>query len=239
MPRAGSTANRKNGHRANHYLDTEDVDGISRCVLKYVRVGMNAKCLTVLFLAILVARADTNDPPRRRIEDLGVFTVNTMITLEKCERRKDFVHYKIEILPRNLRGWTNRVTIITTNDFLKMDDLAAVPEGVAIMGVRSLCADSVYSNVSLYRIDVQRDPPDAPKARKIEILHQQREQNIDHVLDTTKPETPPPPIPAGMPYVSPVPTRVAQPLPGGSPTSYAQHQQRLERAAREGLRRSQ
>lgn len=204
---------------------------------------MNAKIWLALVLAVtFVARsADTNVAARvhRNIEDLGVFTVHSMIVLEKCERRKDFVHFKIEILPRNMRGWTNRVTIITTNDFLKMDDLAAVPEGVAIMGVRSMCADSVYSNVSLYKIDVQRDPPDAPTARKVGILHMPIEQNIDHVLHSLEVPTPPPPAPPGMSNSSPVPTRTyVPPLPNGTNQSYAQYQHRLEQAAR-GRRRSQ
>jgi hypothetical protein len=203
---------------------------------------MNAKTwMALAFAAALAGRASTNDPPRvrREIEDLGVFTVHSMIVLEKCERRKDFVLFKIEILPRNLRGWTNRVTITTTNDYLKMDDLAAVPEGTAIMGIRSMCADSTYSPLKLYKIDVQRDPPDAPTARKVEILHMPLEQNIDHVLQSMDAPTPPPPAPPGITNVSPVPTRTyVPPLPNGTNQSYAQYQYRLEQAAR-GRRRSQ
>jgi hypothetical protein len=212
----------------------------------YDKMKKNASVWTALafVLALAGCRVDASDAPgpRANIEDLGVFTTHSMIVLEKCERRKDFFNFKIEVLPRNLRGWTNRVTIITTNSSLTMDDLAAVPEGVAIMGIRSMCADSTYSPVRLYRIDVQRDPPTAPTARKVEILHNATEQKIEHVIESLEASaaTPPPPMPPGMTNKSPVPLRTfVQPLPGGTNESYAQYQFRLERALLKGYRRSQ
>lgn len=213
----------------------------------YDKMKKNASLWTALafVLALAGCHVEASDEPgaRRKIEDLGVFTTHSMLVLEKCERRKDFFNFKIEILPRNLRGWTNCVTIITTNSSLTMDDLAAVPEGKAIVGVRSMCADSTYSPVRLYLIDVQRDPPDAPTMRKVEILHKAAEQNIEHViqnLDASAAATPPPPMPPGMTNKSAVPLRTfVPPLPGGSNTSYAQYQFRLEQAMLKGTRRSQ
>jgi hypothetical protein len=213
----------------------------------YDKMKKNASVwMALAFVLALVgweAHASDAPGPRANIEDLGVFTTHSMIMLEKCERRKDFFNFKIEVLPRNLRGWTNRVTIVTTNSSLTMDDLAAVPEGVAIMGIRSMCADSTYSPVRLYRIDVQRDPPSAPTARKVEILHNPAEQKIEHIIQNMEASaavSPPPPMPAGMTNSSPVPLRThAQPLPGGTNESYAQHQFRLEQAMLKGYRRSQ
>jgi hypothetical protein len=167
------------------------------------------------------------------IKDLGVISSTSLIELHKCERRKDFALFKVEILPRNMRGWTNKVTFTTTNNFLKLDDLAAVPEGVAIMGVRSYCADGTPSPVALFKIDVQRDGPDAPTATVSQILRMPQEQKIEHVIQALTPVTPPPPLPGQTNA-----PRAAMPLPGGSGSSYAQYQQRLEDAAR-GKHRSQ
>jgi hypothetical protein len=212
--------------------------------------------LAILGLLLLVARCSpsvhaqtnlppagwaTNIPPRKAITDLGVITPDSIINLEKCERRKDFFRFRVEILPRNARGWTNKVQFYTTNDFLKIDDLAAVPDGVAIMGVRSYCANGDASPVALFRIDVQRDPPDAPKATKAQILRMPSEQVIEHVIESLEPPPGPlPPMPAGMTNKSAVPLRsYVEPLPNGTNSSYAQWQHRLEQAAMRGLRRSQ
>lgn len=186
----------------------------------------------------------TNAPaPSHKITDLGVITATSLIELTPGERRKDFNRFKIEILPRNARGWTNKVQIVTTNKWLKLDDLIAVPEGVAIMGVRSICNNGDASAVALYRIDVQRDLPDAPTASVSHILRMPTEQKIEHVIDAiqTPADAPAPPMPAGMtnPAVkSAVPTRSYQPLPSGSGTSYAHYQWMLEQAATRGMRRS-
>jgi hypothetical protein len=167
------------------------------------------------------------------IVDLGVITQTSLIELHKCERRKDFAWFKVEILPRNMRGWTNKVTFQTTNSFLKLDDLAAVPEGVAVMGVRSYCGDGTASPVALFKIDVQREGPDAPTVTVSQILRMPQEQKIEHVIDAMTPVTPPPPMPGqtNAPHA-------VMPLPGGKNSSYAHYQQRLEDAAR-GKRRSQ
>jgi hypothetical protein len=169
------------------------------------------------------------------VVDLGVISHTSLIELHKCERRKDFARFKIEILPRNLRGWTNKVEFTTTNSFLKLDDLAAVPEGVAVMGVRSYCVDGVASPLALFKIDVQREAPNAPRATVSQILTMPTEQKIEHVLEGNRPVTPPPPMPG---QTNP-PAQSAMPLPGGHPTSYAQYQRRLEEAALLGRRRSQ
>lgn len=193
----------------------------------------------------------TNQPPANLITDLGVIGTHSIIILEKCQRRADFARFKVEILPRNARGWTNKVVINTTNEFLKIGDLMAVPEGVAIMGVRSYCANGDPSPVALFKIDVQRAPPDKPTARKAEILHMPSEQMIEHVIEAV--EAVPhidPPMPPGMTNAAPpVPTRTTtnattrtttrtfnQPLPGGVGDSYAQYQARLEAKALRGER---
>jgi hypothetical protein len=184
----------------------------------------------------------TNLPPAKpSITDLGVITPDTIIQLKPCERRKDFAMFKVEILPRNARGWTNKVVIQTTNDFLRIDDLAAVPEGHAIMGVRSYCSNGDASAVALFRIDVQRDLPDPPKAEVSHVLRNRTEQKIEHVIDNMSNQaTPPPPAPPGMTNKpSAVPTRThtrTEPLPGGHAETYAQYQARLEKAFASGER---
>lgn len=188
--------------------------------------------------------------PAFKITDLGVISGDTIIELKPCERRKDFAMFKVEILPRNARGWTNKVTFTTTNNFLRIDDLAAVPEGHAIMGVRSYCVNGEASPVSLFKIDVQRDPPDPPTAEISHALRNRSEQKMEHVIEAIENRPgPPPPMPPGMNPASPVPTRtttnsntrtttrtINEPLPGGHGQTYAQYQWALEQMAKRGER---
>lgn len=192
---------------------------------------MNMKTIIAILLAASAMAAD--------ITDLGVITHTSLIELKPCQRRKDFSMFKIEIVPRNARGWTNKVTFTTTNTFLNIDDLAAVPEGTAIMCVRSYCVDGAASPVSVFKIDVERDPPEPPTATVSQILTNRTEQKVEHVINAMQEKfSPPPPTPPGM-RASPVPLRFsAPPLPGGTNSSYAQYQYRLEQAAM-GRRRSQ
>ena len=205
----------------------------------------------LLIAAILIGVAtlgraqETNAPAanvgtaRPNFEDLGVITENTLIQLQKCERRTDFAYFKIEVMPRNRRGWTNKVTFTTTNEVLKLSDFAAVPDGVAVLGVRQYCVDNSPSPVALFRIDVQRDPPDPPRASKSQILRMPSEQKIEHMIEAVENQpTPEPPMPPGMARpTNAVPTRTfSQPLPGGRNETYSQYQARLERAMRSGER---
>lgn len=210
--------------------------------------------IVALFIAVGVLsyrvhaqmKADATNAPaasvgrmRPKIEDLGVVTENTLIMLQKCERRLDFSFFKVEVFPRNRRGWTNKVTFTTTNEVLKLSDFAAVPDGVAILGVRQYCEDMTPSSVALYRIDVQRDAPDAPRATKSQILHMPSEQKIEHVIEAMEnPPGPEPPTPPGMARpTNAVPTRTySHPLPGGTGETYSQYQARLERMAARGER---
>lgn len=199
------------------------------------------KVILLLALAIVGLHA--------QVTDLGVITERSIITLEKCQRRHDFAAFKVEIIPRNLRGWTNKVEFVTTNEFLTLADLQAVPDGIAVMGVRQVCADSSVSTVAVFKIDVQRDPPDPPRAYVSTILTNAPEQKIEHVLQSMadKP-TPPPPAPPGMATnAAPqhVPTRTTTttrpeasyyPLPGGRGETYSQYQARLEQLVRSGQR---
>lgn len=190
-------------------------------------------------IAMTNAPAANVGPARPKIEDLGVMTEHTLITLQKCQRRTDFSFFKVEVFPRNRRGWTNKVTFTTTNEVLKLSDFAAAPDGPALFGVRQYCEDMTPSPVALYRIDIQRDAPDAPKAAKSHILHMPAEQKIEHVIDGMENQPgPEPPMPPGMMRPkSAVPTRTfSHPLPGGIGETYSQYQAKLERRARAGER---
>lgn len=217
-------------------------DGFRAMALTLRRMPWRLIMLALLILFLCQGQAAD-------IVDLGVITPDRYIQLEKCERRKDFGLFKVEIIPRNLRGWTNKVTFTTTNDVITMEDLAAVPDGLAVMGVRQICADSSVSPVAIFKIDVQRDPPDAPKATVVGILRNRGEQKIEHVLDAIQNRpSPEPPMPQGMTNAPQhVPTRTTTttvtkpeaayyPLPGGIGETYSQYQARLEKRLRSGQR---
>lgn len=199
--------------------------------------GMDGQPHVLLLLLCLAA-----EPVASEIVDLGVFSENSVLNLEGCKRRKDFSRFQIEFLPQNARGMTNKVTITTTNDVLKLGDLATVPQGVAIMGVRSYCEDGAVSELALYRIDVQRAGPSKPRVMLRRALKPVSEQQIEHVIERLEAPTEFPP----MPPMPPIPGTNAAivrtallPLPGGTNDSYARYQHRLEQAALLGRRRSQ
>lgn len=184
--------------------------------------------LSLILLPVLILAQE--------ITDLGVISTGTNIHLEKDDRRKDFSLFKIEVLPRNLRGWTNKVEFTTTNDVITLDQLSAVPEGIAIMGVRMICVNGDASPIAVFRIDVERDVPEPTKVHISHNLRLQTEQKIEHVLIRREKPGPEPPLPTGMTNKS---KAVHSPAPLlGTNSSYSQYQWRLERAAREGKHRS-
>lgn len=208
--------------------------------------------LKMAVLAAIIALIWFINPKARagEVTDLGVIGARSIINLEKCQRRTDFAAFKVEIIPRNLRGWTNKVEFQTTNTFLTLADLQAVPEGLAVMGIRQICADNSVSPVAIFKIDVQRSEPDAPRAYVSTILTNVTEQKMEHVLEAIQNvPTPAPPAPPGMtnPPASHVPTRTRTttttrpeasyyPLPGGTNETYSQYQARLERMIQAGIR---
>lgn len=175
-----------------------------------------ALLLVLLFLAG-VSAADETDP-----DDLGVITATVGVGLEPCKTRKDFDHFLIEFLPQL---WpTNKVTLIVTNKLLVLDDLVAVPHGPALMGVRSVCADGTESPIKIYKLDIRRDAPTAPKAHRVftatrihasptteQLLNERRHQ---HALTNQLPPIPGTNKPAAL---------FPGPLPNGKPMTYSQH----------------
>lgn len=164
----------------------------------------------------------------QEITDLGVITAHRGIILERCTNRTDFFQFKIELIAQ--RWPSNKVEFTTTNEMLTLDNFAAMPPGPCIMGVRSICVDSDESNISLFRVDVRRDPPKAPRARSVQIggliqrnsteaLIKSRVQNMTNNVRT-------PPMPPGMKSMSAI-TSGGEPLPGGSGKSYSEHMQAM------------
>lgn len=99
---------------------------------------------------------------------LGTITEKRMIFLEKCTNRVDFEAFNIEI---QSMADTNRIYRLNkTNEFLKFEDFAGVPEGRVALAVQIICADGAVSAPNLYRLDVKRTIPDAPKAVMVTIL---------------------------------------------------------------------
>jgi hypothetical protein len=165
----------------------------------------------------------------QEITDLGVITQHRGIVLEKCTNRVDFFQFKVELIAQ--RWPSNKVEFTTTNDVLTLDDFAAMPPGPCIMGVRSICVDSDESNISLFRVDVRRDPPKAPRAHTTQIgrgmihrpttegLIQSRIQNLTNSMNA-----PMPPMPPGMTNKQ---SAYVGPLPGGTGKTYSEHMQAM------------
>ncbi len=169
----------------------------------------------------------------QEITDLGVITANKGIILERCTNRTDFFQFKVELIA--MRWPSNKFEFTTTNELLTLDNFAAMPPGPCIMGVRSICADSDESNISLFRVDVRRDPPTAPRARSVQVgrgNYVPRRQSAEGLIQSrlqnlTNSPGPMPPMPPGMP-ASTNQSRYAAPLPGSDGgKTYSEHMQAM------------
>jgi hypothetical protein len=179
----------------------------------------------------------------QEITDLGVITANKGIILERCTNRTDFFHFKVELIA--MRWPSNKVEFTTTNELLTLVDFQAMPPGPCIMGVRSVCADSDESNISLFRVDVRRDPPTAPRARSVQVggaSYVPRRQSAEGLLQsrmhnlTNDPVMPP--MPPGMPGSTNQSSAFSrQPLPGGEGKTYSQHMQAMHEFYSRGTRK--
>jgi hypothetical protein len=178
----------------------------------------------------------------QEITDLGVISANRGIILERCTNRTDFFQFKVELIA--LRWPSNKFEFTTTNDLLTLDNFAAMPPGPCIMGVRSVCTDSDESNISLFRVDVRRDPPTAPRARSVQVgraNYVPRRYTAEGVLQSrlhnlTNSPGPMPPMPPGM--FMPKERQVSmEPLPGGSGKSYSEHMQSMHEFYSRGSRK--
>lgn len=163
----------------------------------------------------------------QEITDLGVITDRRGIILSACTNRTDFARFQVEL--QALRFPSNSVTFSTTNAMLTLDDLVAMPPGLALLGLRSICSDGDESPVSLFRLDVRRDPPKAPKAHVVSLLKQSPAESLSNavrVIRQRKALTDPPPPPGQ----TNVPVRSASPLPNdqGS-TSYSEAMEEMHR----------
>lgn len=135
------------------------------------------------------------------VEDLGVITRKKPILLQACKERKDFAKFTIRV---PAHGWqTNDVQLSLTNSILTEEDLKNVPQGLATLEVRSVCADGEESPIAVFKIDIQRNPPAKPKAKAFIA-------------------PPAPPMP-GVPMFN----KRARPLPNGTNETYAAFQQRI------------
>lgn len=182
------------------------------------------------------------------IPDLGVITPRTGATISLNSTRPGFVWFLIEVKPSVPP--TNLVALTLTNNLLTVGDMAPVPSGPGILGVRSIYSDGEESEVALYRYDLRRSKPSAPS------------MSLTHVGGPPEPESsltnemrrirerramPTPPAPeytSGLQYDQPKRKQIVyiesvKPLPGGTNLSYGQFRDRLADAFQWGRRRSQ
>lgn len=174
------------------------------------------KTLLLLFVALAVTASD--------ITDLGVLSSRRGIVLEKCTNRADFAHFKIELLAQ--RWPSNSFTFTTTNSLLTLQDFLAMPPGPCLMGVREVTADGDESSLSLFKVDIRREPAAAPRAHVTQLAELR-----PAVSPTTKAM-----IAIRTKQAVPLP-----PLPDGTNRSYSEHMIRMHDfyTRRAGARRSE
>lgn len=178
-------------------------------------------CLVALAVAAL---ADDTD-----VEDLGLFTPRRGITLDKIDAAA-FKEFRVEFIPQNPP--TNVVAITTTNELLTVEDVPMLPSGPTIMGVRTIAIDGGESPVQLYRFNLRRAGPPAPRARTTFLPSSEPERSttnaVRRVIERRKAEAPEPPMPPAMKAALPGPIPPAdkwpKPMPGARNQTYAESQ---------------
>lgn len=174
--------------------------------------------LCLLALAVLSAADETD------VEDLGEITARRGIQLTACQRRTDFMEFRIVFFPQT--AFKNPIPLTTTNDLILLSDLARLPSGPTIMAVQSVCRDSAESPVAFYRFEIMRSEPSAPKAKAIGVLVPDLTPSASDALKqiqlrkaaeaaTTVPPTP------GQTVTNAPPQGRA--LPDSTPRTYAEH----------------
>lgn len=189
--------------------------------------------LVVLLILAGISLADETDP-----DDLGVISPRRALLLEKPADRKDFARFILEFLPQQ---WpTNKVVITTTNTVVYLGELVAVPHGPAVLAVRSECTDGSVSDIKLFKVDIRRNAPSAPRVRTIGVLTNDDRQAVEPVVHRWMHRArPTPPVPGQTNRVQ----GESQPLPGGRPETYSEGVDRMRRFYAErqskGTRRSE
>lgn len=173
------------------------------------------------------------------ITDLGVMSPNRAIILEKCTNRNDFVNFTVEL--QAMRWPSNYVKFQTTNTVLRMDDFMSMPPGPCVMSIKSTCADGEESPLSLFKLDIRRDAPKAPRARVIATSAPPFRNNLTNAMRAVREK--PVVLPSG-PFIelgsgeTNVPA--AKPLPEGKPETYSDGVIKMQRFyAEQRGRRSQ
>ena len=146
----------------------------------------------------------------QEFEDIGVVTARKGIYLEKPTNRLDFSHFQIDLFAQ--RWPSNKVSFTKTNDVLLLSDFMAMPPGPCLMGVKIVCSDGEESPIAIYRVDVRRDPPKAPKAHSIIVAPGPTGMTTEQIIQHRY-ATPP----------SPFRQSSGGPLPGGEPKTYSDH----------------
>lgn len=144
------------------------------------------------------------------ITDLGVMSPNRVVILQPCTNRADFVHFIVEL--QATRWPSNYAKFTTTNSVLRMDDFLAMPPGPCVIGLRSVCADSEESPISLFKVDIRRDAPKAPRAHMVTTGNYQSPQTLSNAMNSIRTNA-----------------LVIPPLPNGKPETYSDSVLKMQR----------
>lgn len=183
------------------------------------------KPMNILFVLCLMSQ---------HVTDLGVMTPNRGVILEHATNRSDFISFTIEL--QAARWPSNYARFQTTNTLLTIADFGAMPPGPCVMSVKSLCADGEESTLSLYRLDIRRDPPKPPKAKLVSTGAKAFSVTLTNALASMKQKQVDYPSIPGQTNI----TR-GQPLPKGKEQTYSEGVVEMQKffAEHQGARRNE
>lgn len=171
------------------------------------------------------------------VPDIGVISPRRAMTLGENTTRPDFVSFTVEV--RSEASPTNFITFTLTNTVLTVMDMARVPSGPGIIGVKANYADGEESEMVVGRYDLRRGRPPGPS---IEATHPegsgQRKRTLSDEIWKIRGQRriPVPPLPGQM-TTNTVWRPGDRPLTGGTNRDYGQHLDGL--ADRSSKRRSE
>lgn len=179
-----------------------------------------------LFLVAILMTRGAESPDG--LKDLGVLSPNTMIPLLRNTERTDFSHFEVEVAPS--LNTNHVVKFTTTNEFLDLSHLTALPSGRMLLGLKAVSTSGVESAVSIYVFTIWRSEKLPSPAAGTVMRHPRARTNRigegpDSLLrafgrlrasSTQRGVKAPPPLPSGL-------TNFPGALPSGRPETYADH----------------
>lgn len=126
------------------------------------------KLLTIIAVMLITARCLAQNTTNK-VEDLGVVSERIGVFLDKSAD-PNFQNFEVDVAPVD-KTLTNRVRLIlATNDLITVTNLAGLPAGPMLLGLRSIYRDGTASPATTYKFNLLRSSPSAPTARAVQLI---------------------------------------------------------------------